>query len=87
MLTGRYKFKRRNNSSEGFLSRNRASTDALNALDNWSNAQSQRTYTVLDDEEELLLAELSWNELDDSVGPDLDKACQTFGVDRSPEKA
>lgn len=73
----------RSNNVEGFLSSNRPSTDALNALNVWANTQSDRSYTVRVDEDELLVIELNWNDADASAGSDLDKACHRFGVDRS----
>ena len=73
----------RGNSIEGFMSSNRPSTDALKAVSDWCNGRSERIYTVRVDEDELLVVELSWSEADASAGSDLDKACHTFGVDRS----
>ena len=83
MPSGRYKFVRKNNSIEGFASRNRASTDALNVVTIWSNAQPQRSFTIVVDEDEQLLADLSWSETDISAGPSLDDACDKLGVARS----
>lgn len=83
MPSGRYKFVRKNNSIEGFVSGNRPSTDALNALHIWSNAQPQRSFTILVDEDEQLLANLSWSETDTSAGPSLEAACDKRGVERS----
>ena len=73
----------RSNSIEGFLSSNRPSTDALNAVGDWSNSQPERSHTVRVVEDKLLVVELSWSEADDSAGSDLDEACRKFGVDRS----
>ena len=87
MPIGHYSFVRSNSSIKGFLSPNRPSTDAISALENWSNNQSQRSYTVLVDEDERLVAELSWNESDASAGSDLEEACRRFGVDRSYEQS
>ena len=83
MPSGRYKFTRKNNSIEGFVSRNRPSTDALNALHIRSNAQSQRSFTVLIDEDEQLLANLSWSETDNLAGSSLEAACDKDGLERS----
>lgn len=83
MPSGRYKFVRKSNSIEGFVSRNRPSTDALKAVNIWSNVQPQRSFTILVDEDEQLLADLSWSEIDTSAGPSLDDACDKFGVERS----
>jgi len=82
MASGRYKFVRDGKNVTGFLSANRASTDALGALGAWSGAQSDRGYTVVIDEDEQLLADLSWSEVDSSAGPDLDCECFKFGLSR-----
>ena len=81
--SGHYKFVRKNNSIEGFMSRNRSSTDALNALHIWSNAQPQRSFTILVDEDEQLLANLSWSDADTSAGTNLEAACDKCGVECS----
>ncbi len=83
MPSGRYRFVRKSNSAEGFVSTNRPSTDALNVVIIWSNAQPQRSYTVLIDEDEQLVANLTWSETDPSAGPSLDGACDKFGIERS----
>jgi len=83
MPKGCYKFVRKNNSVEGFVSRNRPSTDALNAVNIWSNAQAQRNFSILIDEDEQLVADLTWGETDPSAGPSLDEACDKFGIERS----
>lgn len=82
MPSGRYKFVRSNN-VKGFLSSNRPSTDALNAVSIWSSAQPQRSYDTVVDEDEQLLADLSWGESDDSAGQDLEENCRKFGVEHS----
>ena len=84
MPSGRYKFVRKNNSVEGFVSKNRPSTDALNVVNIWSNAQPQRSFTILVDEDEQLVADLTWDETDpSSAGPSFDDACDKFGIERS----
>ncbi len=85
MPSGRYKFSRSNGSIEGFCSKNTPSTDALNALLAWSSTRSERKYDVTSDNDELLMAKLSWSEGDSSAGPDLDDACGKVGVERSYE--
>lgn len=82
MPSGCYKFVRKDNSIEGFMSRNRPSTDALNALHIWSNVRSQRGFAVLVDEDEQLTANLSWNEADTSAGASLEAVCDECGVER-----
>ena len=83
MPSGRNKFVRKSNSVEGFVSKNRPSTDALNVVNIWSHAQPQRSFTILVDEDEQLLADLTWSETDTSAGPILDDACDKFGIERS----
>jgi len=83
MPSGRYRFVRKSNSIEGFASTNRPSTDALNVVNIWSNAQPQRSFTILIDEDEQLVADLTWSETDSSAGPSLDGACDKFGIERS----
>jgi hypothetical protein len=83
MPSGRYKFVRKNNSVEGFVSRNRPSTDALGAVTIWSNAHPQRSFNILIDEDEQFVADLTWSESDPSAGASLDNACDKFGIERS----
>lgn len=82
MTTAQYRFERDSGVS-GFLSTNRASTDAQNALGEWQEAHSERDINIVADEEEKLVAELCWAEGDDSAGRDLDVACQNHGVART----
>ena len=82
MPTGRYWFTR-SSGINGFFSNNRASTDALNALSEWSSKQTRRSYEELKDEDETLLARLSWSESDIDAGQDLDNACLSCGVEHS----
>jgi len=82
MPTARYKFVR-DTSMKGFLSSNRVSTDALNAMGTWSNAATGRSYAVQIDEDDTLVVDLTWNETDHVSGSDLDDACRNVGLDRS----
>lgn len=82
MASAKYKFERDNGPS-GFLRTERASTDALSALSKWKVGHEGRDYEESKDEEELLVATLSWSEVDESVGRDLDTACQKYGVSRT----
>lgn len=86
MTTAQYKFERASGAS-GFLSENRASTDALNALGEWQEADSERGVETVIDEDETLVANLSWRESDKSAAHDLDRACQNHGVMRSHVKS
>lgn len=51
MPTGRYRFGRDGRNVTGFMSGNRASTDMLSAMSQWSSAQSGREYMVVVDED------------------------------------
>lgn len=82
MATARYKFVR-DTSTKGFLSSNRASTDALSAVSTWSSGATGRTYTVQIDEDDTLVVDLTWSETDRTAGADLDDSCRSVGVDRS----
>lgn len=82
MGTGHYRFTRDGRNFKGFISSNESSTDALQALSIWSGAQQGRGYIVAIDEDEQLLANLSWTDTDSSAGPDLDSACLKLGVNR-----
>lgn len=84
MPKARYRFSR-SDSIKGFLSKNRPSTDALGALAVWQDGHADRDFSKHIDEDEQLVAELSWNESDDSAGPSLDDACSKFGVARTHE--
>jgi hypothetical protein len=68
------------------LSNNTPSTDAFNALSAWSSSIAKRKFEVLQDEEKLLVAKLSWASDDTAAGPDLDKACSDFKIERSFKK-
>jgi hypothetical protein len=82
MTTAQYKFERASGMS-GFLTKNRPSTDALNALGEWQELDPGREIATVVDEDDMLVAELSWRAGDDSAAQDLDKACQNHGVARS----
>jgi len=80
MPTARYKFVR-DTSVGGFLSQNRPSTDALGAVTKWESSASGRSHHVRVDEDDHLVADLTWGEMDRSAGTDLENACREFGVD------
>ena len=80
MPTGCYSFTR-SKSIEGLFSKNRESTDALSALDEWSSKQTERRFEILEDNE-TLLARLSWSESDKNARQDLNNACLRCGVER-----
>lgn len=83
MPTARYKFVRAPG-MVGFLSGNRASTDAMLAVIEWSEAGVSRSYDeVPPGEDETLVADLAWSEVDHAAGENLDACCCKFGVTRS----
>jgi len=61
MHNSRYSF-RRKDGLNSFFSSNRASTDAINALQIWTG--KDRSYDVLEDKDELLVAALKFKEND-----------------------
>jgi hypothetical protein len=79
MPTARYKFVR-DTSMEGFLSRNRASTDALGAMTLWSSGAAGRSYDVRVDEDDILVVDLTWIETDRTAGADLEQSSRSAGV-------
>lgn len=84
MQTANCRFDRINNVT-GFLSQNTPSTDALNALQIWCYGQKDRTYVVKVDEEEFIVAQLSWKKSDMNAGMDLNVACERSGIERHYE--
>jgi len=81
MPLAEYRFVRNRNVS-GFLSENRPSTDALNALERWHTGNNGRSYDIKHDEDEFLIAQLFWQEGDADACSDLDTACCQSGVVR-----
>jgi hypothetical protein len=71
----------------GFLSGNRVSTDALNALERWRGQDTRRAYRVSLGEEsrDYLVAVLSTDSTDALAGEVLDRACADFGITRAVE--
>jgi hypothetical protein len=68
----------------GFLSRNRASTDALNALEGWKAAASGRSYVPVVDADEELVADIVFAESDAEAGPEMGRMCMQHGVRFEP---
>lgn len=82
-LTVRYRFTRANNSAAGFLSSNRASTDALTALERWKAGADGRDFTTLADEDDHIDVEVTCNANDVDAGPQLEAASDRVGVERN----
>lgn len=83
MPTAKFLFKR-TTSISGFSSKNRPCTDAINALNHWAAIVDSRSYEIFTEEDELLIAQLSWREVDKNAGPNLDDQCHVFGVKKHP---
>lgn len=74
----------REGSPNGFLSQNRASTDALNALGEWANGDDSWTFVVEDEADDCMTATLTFSDEHlDRVGRHLDRACANHGVVRN----
>lgn len=74
------RFVRDPRSQIGFQSTNRASTDAINALEQWKLKVIDREYQVRHDTENELVAILTIDARDTAAGPDLDAECAQWGV-------
>lgn len=73
-------FTRDTNSQIGFQSTNRASTDAINALEQWKLKVVDREYQVQQDFDNALVASLTMDSRDTTAGPDLEAECVRSGV-------
>ena len=82
MPNGQYEFTRDSTNINGLTSANRASTDAINALELWRGASPGREYEVRQDTDVKLVAYLSWNEGDENAGANLDWQSRKFGLSR-----
>lgn len=79
-----YRFTRSANSVTGFFSKNRASTDALAALENWREMGAGREFNVDDDQEEQIVATLTFDFSDRvTAGVQLVEMCEKHGVERT----
>jgi hypothetical protein len=87
MFSGKYTFTR-NDGRSGFLRTNTVNTDARNALADWANASNNRSFDILQgDDDDELRALLSFQEQDHEARPDLDRECNTHGVQRRTVEA
>lgn len=77
-----YIFTRDDKSVSGFMSPNRASTDAAGVVNNWS-ASAGRSCQILQDQDDLLIAKLSYQEADKrAAADDLNRRCAEQGLKR-----
>lgn len=81
-MSSKWRFERDPHSPSGFLSQNRPSTDALGVLHRWRDQQANRNFTVTVDEDDLLEAILTYDEIDKDAGSHLDELCSQHGVER-----
>lgn len=80
--SGRYRFTRSSESVAGFLSHNRASTDAISILEKWQRMKKKRCYDVERDEDDGLVARLTFESSDEVAGSHIDALCSEHGLDR-----
>ena len=80
MPSGKFKF-----SGDGsivrFMSRNRPSTDALNVLNRWRDMQRGRSFEIIEDTDDHIIAKLMIVDNDDSAGPHLQSLGSKHGVE------
>lgn len=80
--SGKYRFTRSSESVAGFLSQNRASTDAIGALEKWQRMEKKRRYDIESDEDDELIAMLTFESSDEVAGCHIDALCIEYGLDR-----
>ncbi len=77
-----YIFTRDDKSISGFMRSNRASTDAIGMVVNWS-ASAGRSCQTLQDQDDLLIAKLSYQEEgEQAAADDLNRRCTELGLKR-----
>ena len=77
-----YIFTRDDQSVSGFMSPNRASTDAVGVVVNWT-ASAGRSYQILQDQDDLVIAKLSYQKADErAAADDLNRRCTEQGLKR-----
>ncbi len=83
MTKVKYKFKRDDFSLIQIFP-NRASTDAINALNQWESENENWSYSIEEDDDEYLIAELTIQDADlELPGTRLESLCLNRGVIRS----
>lgn len=87
MISSKWVFKRDERSIAGFLSADRASTDAISTLLHWEQRAPGRSYEVLHEEDEAICVALTCDPSDMAAVSDLDRYCTQFGVQRRPLKS
>jgi hypothetical protein len=80
-ITATYRFSRAESSLPGFFSARRASTDAADALTQWSGRGDGRSFVEIESDDDHLVACLSFKENDSQqAGFDLQSLCLALGV-------
>ena len=87
MPTARYRFTIDKTNIAGLATFTVASTLAVRALTLWTRAHDRRSYKTEEDENDFLVARLSWGDDDEKAGADLDRECVQCGVKREFKKA
>jgi len=82
MQNTKIKFSRNQKSIQGFQSIQTPSTDALNVLSNWADKGRDRSFNILVDSENEIVALLKYHNSDVDVGKDIDILCNNYGVVR-----
>lgn len=83
--TGTYRFARNDSSVVGFLSSQRASTDAMSVVKSWELRGAGRSVEVLEDCDDHLVARLTFEDSDsERAAADLEALCADKGVQREP---
>ena len=81
-VEAKYRFKR-DSSAMGFIRSERGSTDALNALHKWKSQGKDRSYDILVDTNDELVANVVGDDSDFNDPPTLDDFCNQFGIRRT----
>ncbi|WP_311221341.1 MULTISPECIES: hypothetical protein [unclassified Acidovorax] len=85
MITATYLFTR--DPVHGFFRQNTAATDSLNVLILWRDAAGGRTYKLLEDAGERLVARISLQTSDQpSAADDMERLCRDFGIARTVQE-
>lgn len=80
LKTVSYKFTR--NINDHRVSNERASTDAIGALEQWTANVSSREYEVSDDNDEFIIATVRFSSSDNNARDDMASACRQYSVQR-----
>lgn len=83
--TATYRFTRNGTSTAGFMSSQRASTDAMTVVRSWEIRGAGRSIEVVEDEDDYLVVRMTFEDADlDSAAADLESLCIEKGIEREP---